>query len=263
MAGLTDTASAACHRWLADRTRHYGPATRDTSAAPSEATATGVKELLQPVLHLDFEQPPAEPNQQVAGRIGHAVRLTGDDGIATDVGNFNRHDPFSVALWIQTPDQKQRAVVFHRSRAWTDAGSRGYELLIEEGHLQFALIHFWPGNAMAIKTRHQIPEGEWLHVGVTYDGSSSAGGLAIFINGQPAPCDVIRDQLQKNITGGGGDTITIGERFRDHGFTGGLVDEFYVFDRQLAQLEIRHLYDGEALRTVRRPTSPAVQQLVA
>ena len=36
---------------------------------------------------------------------------------------------------METPDIKDRAVVYHRSRAWTDVGSRGYELLIEDGKL--------------------------------------------------------------------------------------------------------------------------------
>ena len=43
----------------------------------------------------------------------------------------------------------------HRSRAWTDAGSRGYEILIEDGKLCADLVHFWPGNAIGIRTREQ------------------------------------------------------------------------------------------------------------
>ena len=145
---------------------------------------------------------------------------------------------------MQTPDEKERAVIFHRSQAWTDAGSRGYELLVEDGRLQLALIHFWPGNAIAIKTRDKIPPRQWLHVTATYDGSSRAGDLRCSLTANERDCDIVRDNLFKNITGGGGDTITIGARFRDHGFAGGRVDEFYVFDRQLTQLEVRRLRDG-------------------
>ncbi|MFP6576895.1 MAG: DUF1553 domain-containing protein, partial [Pirellulaceae bacterium] len=53
----------------------------------------------------------------------------------------------------------------------------------------------------------------------------------------------------KNITGSGGDNITIGERFRDRGFSQGLVDEFHVFNRQLSPLEIAQLHDGTSLAT--------------
>jgi hypothetical protein len=55
-------------------------------------------------------------------------------------------------------------------------------------------------------------------------------------------CETIRDNLFKNITGGGGDNITIGERFRDRGFTNGLVDEFRVFSRRLTPLEVAQFH---------------------
>jgi hypothetical protein len=177
----------------------------------------------------------------VAGRHGGAVRLTGDHAVQTPVGNFRRSEPFTVSLWLQSPEAFGRAVIFHRSRAWTDAGSRGYELLVVDGHLQWSLIHFWPGDAASIRNREPLPLGAWVHVAVTSDGSGTAAGLAIAVDGRPAATEVVADTLTREITGGGGDTIAIGERFRDHGFKGGLVDDFRVFDRALALLEIREL----------------------
>lgn len=192
------------------------------------------------IAHLDFETV-AGPNQQVPGVVGNAAQLTGDDAIGTEVGNFKRSQPFSISLWMKTPNVKERAVVFHRSRAWTDAGSRGYQLLIEDGKLSASLIHFWPGNATRVRTQELLPVNIWQHVVVTYDGSSQAAGLRIYLNGTEAACEVVRDNLTRQITGGGGDHITIGERFRDRGFTNGAVDEFRVFDRELTSLEVAQL----------------------
>jgi hypothetical protein len=172
-------------------------------------------------------------NKLVPGKLGNAVQFTGDDPVELPIGNFPREQPFSVTLWLQTPDVKDRAVVFHRSRAWTDAASRGYELLIEDGKLKWSLIHFWPGNAISIRTKAAVPVNEWTHVAVTYDGSSRASGLHIYVNGGPAETEVIKDALTKEITGGGGDNITLGERFRDRGFKGGKIDEFRVFTEAL------------------------------
>jgi hypothetical protein len=199
------------------------------------------------IQHLHFEDHKGGANASVEGKVGKAVRLSGDDGIGLKVGNFRRFDPFSISLWLQTPDLKERAVVFHRSRAWTDAGSRGYELLLENGHLSFALIHFDPGNSIRVRSAEPIPVGKWQHFTITYDGSSRANGIQLYLNGLPAKQTTVRDTLYKNITGGGGDNITIGERFRDRGFSRGLVDEFRVFSRQLSSLEAAHLHDGEAL----------------
>jgi Protein of unknown function (DUF1553)/Concanavalin A-like lectin/glucanases superfamily len=119
--------------------------------------------------------------------------------------------------------------------------------LLEDGRLSAALIHFWPGNAIRVKTREPIATNKWLHVAMIYDGSSRATGLQLFIDGQLAPAEVVRDNLSKKITGGGGDNIAIGERFRDRGFKGGLIDEFQVFDRQLLPLEVAHLHNGHSL----------------
>lgn len=187
--------------------------------------------------HLDFEKVDGR-NTQVDGVVGKAAKLTGDDAINTEVGNFKRSQPFSVSLWLQTPDVKERAVVFHRSRAWTDAGSRGYQLLFEEGKLSASLIHFWPGNAIRIKTKSAVSINQWVHVVMAYDGSSLASGLKIYLDGELAETEVVRDQLTKQITGGGGDHIAIGERFRDRGFKNGLVDELRVYDRELSSLEV-------------------------
>jgi hypothetical protein len=189
----------------------------------------------------DYALTPKE-NISVPGRSGLAVKLTGDHAITTKIGNFHRHEPFSLALWLQTPDVKERAVVLHRSRAWTDAASRGYELLVEEGKLKWSLIHFWPGDAISIRTVEPVAVGEWVHVTVSNDGSSRAAGLKIFVNGRPVRTEVIRDHLTKNITGGGGDFIALGERSRDRGFKDGLVDELRVFTRALTPLEVREVF---------------------
>ncbi len=172
-------------------------------------------------------------NKLVPGKLGNAVQFTGDDAVDTPIGNFQRHEPFGVAHWMQTPDVKDRAVVFHRSQAWTDAASRGYELLIEEGKLKWSLIHFWPGNAISIRSKENIPLKQWLQVIVTYDGSSRADGLKIFVDGKLAAVEVIKDNLTKTIAGGGHDNISLGERMRDRGFKGGLIDDFRVFGRDL------------------------------
>ena len=206
---------------------------------------------------------PAKPaklkgeNQIVSGRNGQAVQFTGDDPVDLALGNFHAYEPFTVSLWLKTPDHKERAVVFHRSRAWTDAASRGYELLIEEGKLKWSVIHFWPGNAISIRAQTELKPDTWTHVVVTNDGSSRSSGLRLYVDGQLAAIDVIEDSLTRDITGGGGDHIALGERSRDRGFKGGVIDEFRVFGRELSASEVRGAFnpDGAA------PRSPSPEYL--
>jgi len=114
-------------------------------------------------LKVENQADPTKPGQvfegpeHVEGRIGKALKLSGENNVTLPMGNFDRFEPFSIGLWIKTPDLKDRAVILHRSRAWTDAGSRGYEILIEDGKLSAHLVHFWPGNAIGIKTKAAIP----------------------------------------------------------------------------------------------------------
>ena len=229
------------------------------------AALTAPEPLPAPILAHDFDAlvegtfpnlvangPAAKTNANnvlVEGRRGKAVKLTGDDAVTLGAGNFTRSDPFSVSLWMQTPDRKARAVVFSRSKAWTDAASRGYELLIEDGRLNAALVHYEPGNALRVRTKEEFPVGSWHHVALTYDGSSRASGLRLYVDGEPANLEVVRDKLTRGITGGGSDTLVIGERMRDSGFKNGLVDDFRVYDVTLSDAAVKSLASDAATFT--------------
>src|SRR5262249_10892349 len=107
--------------------------------------------------------------------------------------------------------------------------------------------HFWPGNAIGIRAPEPVPIGRWTHVAIAYDGSSRAAGLALYVDGRKVACEVIRDKLTKNITGGGNDLLTLGPRFPEPGGKAGLVDEIQVSARTLTPLESAQLLDGKSL----------------
>ncbi len=186
-------------------------------------------------------------NKEVTGKKGKGIHLTGDDALTLPVGNFSRDEAFSVSLWLNTPNKKNRAVIFSRSKAWTDAASRGYELLLEKGKLSAALIHFYPGNAIRILAREELPVKSWQHVTMTYDGSSKAAGLSLYVNGKRIETETVRDKLTREITGGGSDTIVFGQRMRDNGFKNGLVDELHVFERSLSPAEVAALHSDKEI----------------
>ncbi|MEM7453375.1 MAG: DUF1553 domain-containing protein [Planctomycetota bacterium] len=202
------------------------------------------EEIAGRIANVDFATAGIGGNERTTGPEEgvHAVKLTGDDEVRLDgIGNLDRFEPFTISTFVNTPDEKERAVIFHRSRAWTDAASRGYELLIVDGYLQASLIHFWPGNAISVRSKEKLPVGEWTQIAMSYDGSNRADGIAIWMNGERMSVDIVRDNLTKTVRGGGNDFITIGARFRDRGFKDSLVSRFNVFDRQLSAIEISEL----------------------
>ncbi len=172
-----------------------------------------------------------ESPKLVAGKSGRAVELSGENGFTFGkLAHFNCADAFTFSLWLQTPSHAPRSLVLHHSKAPIDAGSRGYELLLEDGRVAFGLHHMWPGNSLKVASKTRLATNEWAHVAVTYDGSSRARGLRIFINGAAEELEVIRDGLWKDITYGGDEPeLALGYRFRDNGFKGGRVDEIKDF----------------------------------
>ena len=186
--------------------------------------------------------------QLVEGKVGKALKFSGDNlVICKGAGAFDRTSAFSFSLWLQPTEKQDRAVVFHRSRSWTDSGSRGYELLLEDEVPSFSLIHFWPGNALKVRAQKPLPLHQWSHLTITYDGSSRASGVHLYLNGEPLPVEVVRDHLFKDILhrAAWGDAdinevqLTLAGRFRDSGFKDGIIDEFKVFNRCLTPYEIK------------------------
>src|SRR3989441_407350 len=192
----------------------------------------------------------------VEGKHGKAAELNGENGFTfPGIGHFTRTDPFSIALWLETPAQTSRQVVLHHTKAPADAGSRGYELLLEDGHVAVGLHHMWPGNSLKVRAGVALPTNEWVHVAFTYDGSSRAAGLSIFLNGAPVKAEVIRDKLRKDITYQGGEPeLAIGYRFRDAGFKGGKLDDFRVFNRCLTLIEVAEIAGRDDLRVAWKAT---------
>ncbi|MEM6329863.1 MAG: DUF1553 domain-containing protein [Planctomycetota bacterium] len=199
-------------------------------------------------LSLGLEDARGTPNRLVDGKVGKAIRLSGDDELIAGKGfAFERHTPFSISLWLRAEREHERAVILHRSRGGTDSASRGYELIIEQGRLSPALVHFWPGNAVRVRAVEPLALGRWVHVAMTYDGSSKAAGLRLYVDGRPAPVEVVRDCLTKTMVDKGRNEVAIGARTRDRGFTDGSVDELRIYPRQLSAVEVRReAVDGDA-----------------
>jgi hypothetical protein len=184
-------------------------------------------------------------NALVPGKSGQALRFTGDDPATFPVPvSLDRGQPFTVSFWLKTPAVMKQGIVFQRM-AGTDTGFHGTELSFDEGRLFFGLVRFWPGNAIAVRTRAALPAGEWVHVSARYDASGRAAGLSVSVNGRPAETEVLRDHLTKNVEPGAG--LTFGERFRSTGLKGGLIDEVRIYTRALSDVEVAQLHDGHAL----------------
>lgn len=241
----TEAGGAAFESWLAQKGAAPSVAPGLVAKFDFDAIAEGkTANAVDPAKPAKAHETP----QIVTADRGTVVELDGENGFTfPGVGQFKRTDSFSIGLWLQPPATvAPRSVVLHRSKAPADAGSRGYEILLEQGRVAVGLHYLWPGASLKVVSRSALLPGAWAHVAVTYDGSSRAAGVRVYLDGRAVECEVIRDGLFKDITYAKTEPdLTLGYRFRDRGFNGGRVDELSVFERALTSLEIAALAGRE------------------
>jgi mono/diheme cytochrome c family protein len=254
---------AAARATLAEREREYAQTRADRETAFRQWLASPTPLALPDMIgQFDFERfdgeslPNLVPGENrngarldevplVEGRAGKAAQLDGENNVNfPQLGRFTRHTPFTIAFWMRDPRHVEEPLVVFQACSGTDVGPHGYDLMMEKGVLTARLFRHWPGNAIAVRTRESVPKDTWTHVAVTYDGSSRASGLKIYLNGRLAACDTLRDRLVK---GTGQHTLIFGQRFRDRGFKGGQIDDLHIFTRALTPLEVAQVYDGRSL----------------
>ncbi|MBX3111210.1 MAG: DUF1549 domain-containing protein [Fimbriimonadaceae bacterium] len=165
------------------------------------------------------------------GRATGAV-TTGAKGFVNlgQVGDFERDQPFSFALWVD-PRSGEGAPL---ARMDSNNGFRGWECSVVGGRPQAHIINKWPENALKVSAKETIPKNAWSHLVVTYDGSSKAAGMKMYINGRPVALNVDMDTLSAT-TRTTVDT-RVGRRTDSEQFDGA-VDDVAVFNRALTPAE--------------------------
>ena len=194
------------------------------------------------------------------GRHGKACSFLSDKtkkfGIPK-LGHYLRWQPFTFSFWFKTDAVQDHAVVLHRSRAGLDAANRGYEITFEEGKLTATLGHFYPGNAIRIQAEEKLEFKDWRHIGFTYDGSSRAAGMKLYLDGRPLATRIVRDHLYKDIdylvewgdldslkvadADTGAAALMIGGRTLDAGLRSAAMDELRFYGTELSAVEIARL----------------------
>jgi hypothetical protein len=204
--------------------------------------------------------------KSVPGIRGQAVRFDGDHGATfPKIFDVDRWDAFSLDFWIQDNAANGQPVVVLQRTYGTDVGYNGFDLMLENGILTARFYRVWPGNGIGVKSRTPISPRKWQHVAVTYDGSSAAAGLHIFLDGKELATDVLHDRMHKkaSLPNHGTGQLTFGERFRDRGFKDGDLDELRIYNRALTALEVHNLHDGTALNVALADVSSHREALAA
>jgi len=160
-----------------------------------------------------------------------------------DVGVFRKSEPFTVGLWLKIPKDMKEGVIFHKSNSERLYNFKGFHLYLKNNRLEATLAHTAPSNAITKLSTHDVPRDKWIQITMTYDGSSTANGLQVYLDGQTIEMETIIDQLYKDILffSKNEPALQIGGWWRGLGFKGGKVDDVVVYDRVLTAFEINIL----------------------
>ena len=166
--------------------------------------------------------------------------------------------PFSLSIWIMPGTGPQGCVV---SKMESTVASRGFDVMWYKQQPRISLSHVWGHSGIEVVAKQTFPAKEWHHLAISYDGSSKAAGLKVYVDGKRQPIVVRRDDLAGSITTEA--PWQIAWKGTGVGFEGSL-DELRLYDRTLEPAEIEALYwhdmvSGGSLQADRR-AQPAAER---
>ena len=124
------------------------------------------------------------------GRPGHvaarALKVQGDRPPELPAaGDFDKDQAVSYGAWVKLAKDHLLGAAVARMDDQHDY--RGWDLWFEQGRPGAHIVHKWPDDALKVVATNPIKPDQWTHVLVTYDGSGRAGGVKVYVNGQPQP----------------------------------------------------------------------------
>ena len=178
------------------------------------------------------------------GRIGPGLDLDGKRfADAGNVGDFGFDDRFSFSFWVR-PRSPNGALI---SRTPEEPRAEGYSVHLVNGKVQVHLTKRWLDDALRIETKQALKLNEWQHLIVTYDGSRSAEGVRVYINGDPAQTVALLDEL--NQTFQTKEPLRIGSGGGKASRFDGQIDELRIYARAIRGPDARALAVATSIRT--------------
>lgn len=153
-----------------------------------------------------------------------------------DPGQFQTKDQVTFTGFIYLDGPANGSII---SRLDTTSDHRGWDLWLEDGKIGTHFIDTWPKKAIKATTTGALPQREWLHFAVIYDGKARRANqtISIFINGQSVPVTHTHSGKLNTI-----DTkvpTLVGARHPDERLTGKVrLRHFGIFKRKLSPQDI-------------------------
>jgi cytochrome c553 len=176
-----------------------------------------------------------------AGKYAPKAAVIGDGEPLTlpEVGDFDRKQPFTISTWVKIPKRGTSGALLGRMDA--NDRHRGWDVWIENDRVGSHLINSFPANAIKVLGKTALKPNQWYQVTVSYDGSSKASGLRIYLDGEPQPVDVSHDSL--TATTKTGVPFKLGQRHLGEAVTRGVsVADLRIYNVALNATQIQAVF---------------------
>lgn len=208
------------------------------SIAFDSRAASGVVDALHKEVHGTLK----DGARVAAGKAGLAIELDGKASVEFEnVAGLDGSRAFSIAAWLYPRTSETMAIV---SRMDEFNKLRGFDLSLDSEKIAVRLIDQWPDKALKVVSKSKVKTDSWQQVVMVYDGSRSAKGLRLYLDGQPLELDIAADKLIDSIATD--KPFRIGRCETSTGFKG-MVDELQIYDYSLSAREANILAKGSSI----------------
>jgi len=176
--------------------------------------------------------------QFTTGKVGNNA-FDFDGSTFVSVGDapfdFTKDEAFSIVTWMKTSTTKVTDVLIGKMTVGI-----GYQVFLQSTD-EIRIRIGSSSDAIVVSTvGANVRDGNWHHIAMTYDGSSSASGVAIYIDGVLSPVTITRDNLVGSILNDIPLTIGNNRPSASFFFTGEM-DDVRVFDFELTLSQVTSL----------------------
>lgn len=158
--------------------------------------------------------------------------------------NFGETDTFSLSIWTKTSFNSSAQAFF--SKKVQGGTAQGYEFFIQAstGFPQVLLVNTGTGSKLiSVHAAINITDGNWHNIIMTYDGSSLAAGVQLFVDSILQSNVVVTDNLTGDFANAA-QPFLIGSRDALFLFMNGNLNEPSAWDKVLSQAEVTELYNS-------------------
>lgn len=188
------------------------------------------------------------PTWSNAGKFGKSLSFDGSDDYASvsdnsalSFGNGTDDQPFSISTWFNSGNVGTMGILLGKYDAI--ANELEYRFFYQGDKLRVQLYTDSTGSQIGRGGRTTLSNGSWYHAVFTYDGSGTASGIKLYLNG-------IRDDISDDNAGSyaamenttsplymGANSSTITNVLN------GYLDEAQIFNSELTADQVKQLYN--------------------